>query len=467
MNTMYEMGVDMKTYRTWSKLNSNTKIRVKTGVGYTEWSSEGAMIGQGTGGGALVSQANLDKGMTEMFTGSEDEIGYGSVRMIPLMFQDDVMRVAEGVNAARAGNIKVASTMQSKQLRLNQDKTSFIIFGKKKQKDAARQEVHQSPIMCGDFITREKYCDKWLGDMFHGDGLGECVLATIKERKAKVKSACFEAAAIVEDWRSQCIGGFKSALDLFELAILPTLLNNADTWVDITEEAVNMLEDMQLFFVRLVLRVPKSTPKPALRSETGLMSMKLRIWKKKVMMIHHLKNLSDSSLAKQVWREQLQQDWPGLAREASIICEELGIKNVNESQTGRQELKTLVNNACRGRNERELKEQMQGMSKMEDLMSQDCNAKPYLESKSLNEVRETFRLRTKMIEGIRGNFKNMYPGDKGNCEGCGKVLETQAHVVVCEEFSDIREGLDMSKDRDMVKYFKGVLERRRDNEKEK
>ena len=110
---------------------------------------------------------------------------------------------------------------------------------------------------------------------------------------------------------------------------------------------------------------------------------------------------------------------------------------------------------------------MQGMSKMEDLMSQDCNAKPYLESKSLNEVRETFRLRTKMIEGIRGNFKNMYPGDKGNCEGCGKVLETQAHVVVCEEFSDIREGLDMSKDRDMVKYFKGVLERRRDNEKEK
>ena len=86
MNTMYGMGVDMKTYRTWSKLNSKTKIRVKTGVGYTEWANERAMIGQGTGGGALVSQANLDKGMTEMFTGSEEEIGYGSVRMIPLMF---------------------------------------------------------------------------------------------------------------------------------------------------------------------------------------------------------------------------------------------------------------------------------------------------------------------------------------------------------------------------------------------
>ena len=53
-----------------------------------------------------------------------------------------------------------------------------------------------------------------------------------------------------------------------------------------------------------------------------------------------------------------------------------------------------------------------------------------------------------MIDGIRGNFSNMYPGDKGNCEGCGKELETQSHAVDCTEFADIIEG-------DMV--FKGSL----------
>ena len=68
-----------------------------------------------------------------------------------------------------------------------------------------------------------------------------------------------------------------------------------------------------------------------------------------------------------------------------------------------------------------------------------------------------------MLDGIRRNFRNMYLGDKGNCEGCGKELETQAHVVDCAELADIREGLDMSKDSDMVKFFKGVLERRREN----
>ena len=143
--------------------------------------------------------------------------------------------------------------------------------------------------MCGNFVTKEKVADKWLGNLFHQNGLAASVMATIMERQPKVKAACYEAAAIIDDWRMQCIGGFLCAIDIFELAILPTLLYNADTWVVISKEALEKLEDIQHFFIRLVLRVPKGTPLPALRSETGMMSMKIRIWKKKLMMVHHLK----------------------------------------------------------------------------------------------------------------------------------------------------------------------------------
>ena len=59
-----------------------------------------------------------------------------------------------------------------------------------------------------------------------------------------------------------------------------------------------MLEILQLFFIRLVLRLPKGTPKNALRSETGLLAMKYRVWKPKFMLILHLKGLEDTSLAK-------------------------------------------------------------------------------------------------------------------------------------------------------------------------
>ena len=60
MDTLYEAGVDPKLYRVWYNLNKNTVIRVKTGSGYSEWAEAGELIGQGTGGGALVSSINLD-----------------------------------------------------------------------------------------------------------------------------------------------------------------------------------------------------------------------------------------------------------------------------------------------------------------------------------------------------------------------------------------------------------------------
>ena len=60
-----------------------------------------------------------------------------------------------------------------------------------------------------------------------------------------------------------------------------------------------------------------------------------------------------------------------------------------------------------------------------------------------------------MIDGIKGNFKNMYKGDKGNFEGCGNTSSCGGRY----------RKLDMSEDSDMVKFFKGVLERRRENER--
>ena len=89
------------------------------------------------------------------------------------MFQDDIMRVVNCVDSARAGNVKTSSTMKSKQLQLNKDKTAYVIFGKKKQKEYARKEIDVCPIYCGDFITKEKVTEKWLGDIFHQAGLKE------------------------------------------------------------------------------------------------------------------------------------------------------------------------------------------------------------------------------------------------------------------------------------------------------
>ena len=61
-----ERGADPKAIRLWHKLNDKTEICVKTGVGLTEYTEVGAVVGQGTMGGALVSIAVLYEGTKEL-----------------------------------------------------------------------------------------------------------------------------------------------------------------------------------------------------------------------------------------------------------------------------------------------------------------------------------------------------------------------------------------------------------------
>jgi hypothetical protein len=52
------------------------------------------------------------------------------------------------------------------------------------------------------------------------------------------------------------------ALDLWELSALPMLLNNSGTWNRISESSLDMLDELQHMFVRIILQLPVSKPKP-------------------------------------------------------------------------------------------------------------------------------------------------------------------------------------------------------------
>ena len=105
-------------------LHTQPQIRemISSKKGHSECAEAGELIGQGTGGGALVSSINLDKGMEEFFKGSGDEITYGEVRLQPLMFQDDVVRLTDSVHAARAGNTRIMNVVKLKQLEMHPEK---------------------------------------------------------------------------------------------------------------------------------------------------------------------------------------------------------------------------------------------------------------------------------------------------------------------------------------------------------
>ena len=120
---------------------------------------------------------------------------------------------------------------------------------------------------------------------------------TVNKRSGLVKKAVYDIRSVVDDCRSQVVGGLKAGLQIWESAVIPMLLNNADTWQEISHRTIHKLEQLQLSFLRCLLGVGTGCPKPLLYSETGVMLMEFRILEKKLMFLHHLSNLPETSLA--------------------------------------------------------------------------------------------------------------------------------------------------------------------------
>ena len=82
----------------------------------------------------------------------------------------------------------------------------------------------------------------------------------------------------------------------------------------------------------------------------------------------------------------------------------------------------------------------------------------YFNDKNLANARLKFKIRSKMVDKIPGNFKNRYKySEEGlNCSDC-KVEMTQDHCSICPARADMREGLDMSSLDDAVIYFRRYL----------
>ena len=164
-------------------------------------------IGQGTTGGALVSQANLDVGLMEYFQDSQDDIRYGSVKLQPLAYQDDILKGSKDVLSTQVGNVKLAAMFADKGLEAHPDKTSFIVCGSKKYKQNVMEDLKRNALMFGNFNIKQREYDRYIGQFLHSDGLDKSAEATVKERSGRIKGATMEIKGIIEEFAMQAIGG--------------------------------------------------------------------------------------------------------------------------------------------------------------------------------------------------------------------------------------------------------------------
>ena len=459
MDSLHRAKVNKKFYRVWYKLNQNTVIQVKTGAGMSAQGLAGPVTGQGGGGTALASALNLDLGLNSHFSGSKDEECYGRVRLQPLIYLDDTARASYNVNSMKAGNMKLASLMMEKQLEVHPTKSGYLLFGSEQFKATCRLEIQESPVMLGKVHMKEKISEKYLGDILHSMGLKASVEATIKHREAKTKGAIYELRALVEDYRMQAVGGMQSAIELYEACIIPSLLSNAGSVVDMSQEAVDKLDKLQDTFGRVLLSLPQSAQRSSLQAALGLQGMKWRVWEEKILLIQAIRNQEEDGLAKEFLDEQLAMGWPGLGREVSEICQHLQLPDVSRVEIKKETIRKAIHYD----HIKNLKLKLKG-EKLKEMANSDVSARREYTGWSVLECRMAFRLETKMFQ-CRANMPRMYNRDLV-CRGCtpdgiSGPIEDQDHLEWCPGYSNLWAGLGPASTRGRVQYFMRVDHKRR------
>ena len=246
------------------------------------------------------------------------------------------------------------------------------------------------------------------------------------------------------------LGHSKTAFNLFEAQIIPSLLNNAESWIGLTNKQIKELQDFQDIFVRKVLHLAPSTTKALINWDIGMMPMKWRVASKKLQFIRKISLKDHNNIAKGVLMEEVLQGINGLATECGQIAREIGLENLMIYQYSKKDIKEAVKTAMK----KEFLQEMQSSVKVSDRLSDDPEDNSYINKMSLPKVRVWIRYRARATAGVKGNFRHSHVNNM-RCRLCSQDSdETQEHLQLCEGTRFERRGLDLSDWRGLLDFWR-------------
>ena len=87
--------------------------------------------------------------------------------------------------------------------------------------------------------------------------------------------------------------------------LLSSMLLNSETWVDVTNDDIEMLEAVDRIMMRRILDVPISTSKPALYLELGCIPIRYIIKARRLLFLQYiLKRNKNETISKVFWAQK-------------------------------------------------------------------------------------------------------------------------------------------------------------------
>ena len=110
--------------------------------------------------------------------------------------------------------MKLESVAETKLLDFNVQKSSTIVLGPKAGCKTIMNQLVETPLYLCNKPVNVVQLEKYLGDYISTEGLAHSIQATIEKRKPKALQSIFEIKSVVEDCRSNVVGGLIAGLDI-------------------------------------------------------------------------------------------------------------------------------------------------------------------------------------------------------------------------------------------------------------
>ena len=233
-----------------------------------------------------------------------------------------------------------------------------------------------------------------------------------------------------------------SAIEIWEAAILPFLLNSAETWISLGKVGINILNEIHDQFLWKILKISKSCPKPLMYFDLGQKLMKYRVMKKKLLFVHHLSQLEKDSIPFLLYNEQKLKNLPGLLFEVKDMLNNLSMTLSMMEKYTKKQWKTYVSGEIDRLNETEILEMTKTYKKIDYnvLKDEQCVIQDYMMNLKYDDAILKFRLRADMVQTVKCHWKNdpQYEADGWSCWHCPATDQT-THIQQCSEYANMRK----------------------------
>ena len=214
-------------------------------------------------------------------------------------YVDDVLTVSTLGNSSVQCNTIANAFTESKKLTYGANKCKKIHIGKVNN-ICPTLKVHDEDMKNSDSET-------YLGDIISNTGK---VRPNIQSRREKGFGLASEILSILSEIP---LGKFRVeiALILRQAMLINGMLYSSEVWSDVKDSDIELLEDVDEFFLRSIFRAHSKTPLEFLHLETGTIPIRLIIASRRVNYLHHILTRPENELIFRVFQAQKQSPSKG------------------------------------------------------------------------------------------------------------------------------------------------------------